>query len=308
MNIENVVIARKLSVLEYDMKREDISLDAVVARFKSLGTDGKRILESHTRQLESFQKIAELFNNPVIMVGDDLDRELLRPASLVISIGGDNYFQNVAHFLEDQLIIGVNSDPVNSDGSLTSFTSDSLKDFLTRLKENQFNIEEWTTLKATLNGRRLKTPSVSEIYIGAYKSTDMSRYLLNGEEQKSSGLIITTPAGRTGWYSAAYRYIYQYDRRGSHDFEEPVLWPMVPYDKTDNAGFLIVREPFVADRTKAYHFNVEGIIRGQEKFIIKWLAHGLGLLSIDAKDEHELKRGDVVEVEISDKPLKVVVP
>lgn len=320
MNIENVVIARKLSVLEYDMKHDGISLDKAVTKFQALGADGRRILESHVRQLESFRKVAELFDNPIIMVGDDLDRELLRPASLVISLGGDNYLQNVSHFIDQQIILAVNSDPVGSDGSLTNFTADSLREFLPRLNAGHFNIEEWTRLRVVLNGRSIETLSVSEIYIGAHKSTDMSRYILEvdnlltgnlKEEQKSSGLVIATPAGETGWYSAASRYIHFYNNRDNRDYDEPLLWPFTPtVHKTEKNAFLIVREPFVTSRlgrSRGYGL-LTGRIQEQEKFRISWLAHGKGLLSIDAKDEHELTRGDVVEVEISDKPLKVVVP
>src|SRR3989344_5408850 len=219
MNIENIVIAIKMSVLEYDAYRAETDLETALEKFTAMGVDGQKIIDSHCRQRESWEKVLDTLGNKFelaeLIKGDNI-RGIL-PNSLVIAIGGDNYLQLVSHFIENQPLVGINSDPENSDGALTYFTADSFVDFIAKLESGKFKIEEWTRLQASLNGKKIPTLATSEIYYGAYKSTDMSRYILElrkgsrgrvreSEEQKSSGLIIATKAGETGWYDAASRY------------------------------------------------------------------------------------------------------
>lgn len=298
---EDIVVARKLTVFEYEGKKEGINPTAGLERFKKLGSDGERILRSHLRQLKSFDEITSVLDNPQIIVGDEIDKGLFKPNSLVIALGGDNYFQHVAHFIDNQLILGINADPETSSGALLNFTADSFIDFLPRLQNREFNIDEWVRLQARINGQRVQFLATSEIYIGAYKSTDMSRYslkypnrltklisntrrIMEKEEQKSSGIIVATAsAGLTGWYKAAAHITHSDD------------------EKEANRAWFTVREPFKSKKT-------DGYLNPHEQLMITWLAHNNGMVNIDASDEHEVKRGDTIEVRISDQPLRVVTP
>lgn len=329
MNIENIVLTGKLSVLEYDSKKQGISLEEAIEKTKTLGVDGEKILSSHYRQVESFEKVLDGLGRLTLPVdknvGDDIPKEVITPNSLVIACGGDNYFQLVSHFIKDQHIIGINTDPVGSNGALTYFTADSFIDFLPKLYSvtDNFNGEKWTRLQATINGKKIPTLATSEIYYGAYKSTDMSRYILElrkgsrgrrrkSEEQKSSGLIVSTKAGETGWYDAASRYannrpeysvFYTYIMQGRVQNIHPVENPNYPV----RSAHFITREPFVSSPEQRLK-NYSGYIREKETINLTWLAHGKGLVSIDARDEYEITRGDTVEIRISDTPLRVVIP
>lgn len=294
--IENIVIARKLTVLEYEAKKYGYSIDESVEKFKQAGADGEKVLASHYRQLETFTKISQSLDNPVVVNGDEVDKNLLHPESVILAIGGDNYFQHISHFLENQLIVGINSDPETSSGSLLQFSADGFLDFLPRLKNGEFDIKEWVRLQAIINGGPVETQAISEIYLGAYKSTDMSRYLLDYPDQfhpqriiehdlqKSSGIIVATAsAGLTGWYRSAAHISYP------------------DYVRKFQKAFYTVREMFDG-------IHDEGDIFPEEKITITWQAHGDGLVSIDCQDEHIIKRGDKVEIQISNQPLRVVSP
>ena len=300
MNIENIVIAIKMSVLEYDAYRAETDLETALEKFTAMGVDGQKIIDSHYRQRESWEKVLDTLGNKFelaeLVMGDNI-RGIL-PNSLVIAIGGDNYLQLVSHFIGNQSLIGINSDPENSDGTLTHFTAESFIDFVPKLESGKFNIEEWTRLQATINGERIPTLATSEIYYGAYKSTDMSRYNLSiwpedakflEEEQKSSGLIFATDAGITGWYKGAARYL-----DPSENYSD--------YPKQLKKVIAVVREPF-----GKYNLNSFALFNSC-RIDLTWLAHGKGLISIDARDEYEITRGDTVEIRLSDTPLRVVTP
>lgn len=297
MTIENIVLARKLSVLEYDMNRYETNFEQSVLKYYGMGADGEKIIKSHERQLQSEKLVLDalrahpdLEDMLSIIRGDTIPQTIIGNKTLIVALGGDNYFQHISHYLKDQPLVGVNSDPVNSEGALTYFTPERFIDFLPKLESGEFNVEEWTRLQATINRKVISTLATSEIYYGAHKSTDMSRYLLFGlEEQKSSGLIITTGAGSTGWYKAASAYI-----RGLT--EKPKIYP-----KTYPNALVVAREIFAHEpHTLSFEFS--------DKLELKWLAHGNGLVSIDARDEYEIVRGDEVVIKVSDTPLKVVTP
>lgn len=293
---KKIVISRKLSVLEYAMKREGKTEKEILASYQKRGVDKEIILTSHQRQLASFKSIVELFDKPTVMVGDELDSKLLPTGILVIALGGDNYLQNVSHYLENQYLVGINPDPQNSTGSLTLFTADSFIKFLPQLKNGQYQVENWTRLQVKLNNQLIDIPALSEVYVGTNKSTDMSRYQITinqkkntSEQQKSSGVIIATGTGTTGWFSAADRYL-----------KVRQILPRI----AKQASF-VVREPYMPQKPFSL---LSGQIKERESIIINWLAHGQGLLSLDSKVEYNLNRGDNITVAINDKPLKVIIP
>lgn len=293
MGIENVVIARKLSVLERYCQEQNVSISEGVAKFRFDGRGGERVVRSFEVQLESYKRISDALNDANIVEGDNLDQNVFKNAKLVASLGGDNYFQLVSHLVDNQLIVGINSDPENSSGALTYFTADSFIDYLPRLRNGDFDVENWTRLQTKLNGQTVPVLTISEIYVGAYKSTNMSTYVLDSEEQKSSGVIIATPAGLTGWYKAV-----------ANDYELEA--DTAPIARTDYHAYFVVREPFTQGEKK--YMLTSGRINPNQKLSIQWLAHGYGLLSIDSVDEHEIRRTDEIEVAISDKSLRVIKP
>lgn len=295
-NLSKILIARKLTLFEYDQKRTGLSSDDLLKRYADFGADLKNILESHKRQISSFKGFLLNFPDPKVIVGETLTKRDVKNASLVISFGGDNFFQYVSHFLDMQLVAGVNSDPLKSDGALTSFEPGSFIKFLSNLIEGRYDIEEWARLQAFKNGKKLSPLAVSEIFIGARESIDMSRYILSvngvGEEQKSSGILISTGTGSTGWYNSTYKY--------SHHGKNGI------FPKQSNYARFIIREPYMGRLSK--HKTFGGWLRTHEKLEVRWLAHGKGVVSIDPEVNYQLRRGDQVSVVVADSPLRVVVP
>jgi NAD kinase len=293
INFEKVIIARKLSVLEYEARELGISQAEMLEHYKNTGSDWETILASHNRQREALSELEKALPGIKIQTGFQLRPEAMKDLQAVIALGGDDHYQYVSHFLENQLLIPINSDTQKSDGALSDFTVSTFIDELPRIKNGEFDIESWTRLQVDLNGQRIPELAISQIFIGAVDNEDMSRYSLNyrgqNELQKSSGLIIATGTGSTGWYDAAVRYL-------KEDGEK--------FDRTEKKAVFVSREPF---NGRFSNLNLKsGEFFPDEKLIITSLMNKPAKVGIDALVRRDFPRGSVVEIKISDSPLSVL--
>lgn len=242
------------------------------------------ILKSHDKQLEVRENFKNIFKSDFLML-DEV--KIITGYDLIIVLGGDNSFTNISHHIKDAMILGVNSDPERSVGSLTKWSINNINDikYLSSLIENKkYGIESWTRLKAKVDGKDI-TQATSEYFLGEKLRSQMSRHILelNGKkiEQKCSGLLIATGVGSTGWYKSASK--------------SPDLWPKdALYAK------------FLA--TELYSGDVKnGYISGDDILKIYSLNDNDGCLSVDAWEHILFERGMLAEISIGS-PLKVLIP
>lgn len=119
----------------------------------------------------------------------------------VVVLGQDGLVANTLKYLREQPLIGVNPDPQRWDGVLLPFTVKDLRRLVPEVLRSQRQVREVTLARAELNdGQSLY--GVNDLFIG--RRTHVSaRYQLelNGtlEQQSSSGIIVSTGMGSTGW-------------------------------------------------------------------------------------------------------------
>lgn len=121
---------------------------------------------------------------------------------LVIAIGQDGLVANVLKYLDSQLLIGVNPDPDRWEGVLLPFTVTELGDLIPEVFANQCGTQDVTMAEVALNtGERLY--GVNDLFIGPRSHTS-ARYSIQlgnkTESQSSSGIIVSTGLGSTGWF------------------------------------------------------------------------------------------------------------
>jgi NAD kinase len=171
-----------------------------------------RIFDSHLRQEENRKYLQEkVFPKGKYIFRDDIFKENQSDFEFVVSLGGDNHFTYVAHESLPSIILGCNSDPETSVGALLGFTVESLEETILHNNGVTF-MEEWTVIFTTIyypTGEIVQAfPAVSEISIRNNSPDLISRYIVSHEglkeEQKSSGLLIYTGAGSTGWVASCY--------------------------------------------------------------------------------------------------------
>ncbi len=132
---------------------------------------------------------------------DDLDRFLFSDGDIVIAIGQDGLVANLAKYLSGQPVIGITPDPEETEGVLTPLTVDLLPRLLPKTAAGDINLQRRTMVQAQLDDGQ-KLTALNELFIG-HCSHQSARYVIQFETQKeyqsSSGVIVSTGTGLTGW-------------------------------------------------------------------------------------------------------------
>ncbi len=131
---------------------------------------------------------------------------LFSAQDLVITVGQDGLVANTARYVGAQPIVAINPDPAQFDGVLLPFAVDQALPAVARTLEAKARVREVTLAEATLaDGQRLL--AFNDLFIGA-RTHVSARYRLQvgekKEEQSSSGLLVATGAGSTGWMSSVF--------------------------------------------------------------------------------------------------------
>jgi hypothetical protein len=175
-----------------------------------LATRGRQIEEveaRHQAQLGAMTAVANAI--PVdwrrgIVERADVSRFLFAADDIVVAVGQDGLVANVAKYLDGQLVIGVNPDPVRNMGVLVRHAPTAVSQLLQVLAAggDKAQIEERTMVEASVDdGQRLL--ALNEVYIG-HESHQTARYTLvtaegEAERHASSGLMAASGTGATGW-------------------------------------------------------------------------------------------------------------
>lgn len=132
---------------------------------------------------------------------DDLNRFLFFPNDIVVGLGQDGLVANLAKYLSGQPVLGISPDLASSEGVLARHGLDDLGGLLVRVAAADMDVSARSMVQASSsNGDRLL--ALNELFIG-HRSHQSARYELNfdgrSEYQSSSGLIVSTGTGLTGW-------------------------------------------------------------------------------------------------------------
>ncbi len=131
----------------------------------------------------------------------DLDRFLFAPEDVVVAVGQDGLVANVAKYLDGQPVLGVNPDRTLYDGVLVPLAPERVGALLAPAAEGRVRLQHRSMVEATLeDGQTLL--ALNEIFVG-HHSHQSARYELcvgdRREMQSSSGIIVSSGTGATGW-------------------------------------------------------------------------------------------------------------
>lgn len=130
---------------------------------------------------------------------------LFAPDALVVVLGQDGLVANTLKYLKNaQPIIGVNPDPARWDGVLLPFQVNDLASITPEAIAAKRPLNRITMARAVLNdGQELH--AVNDLFIGP-RSHVSARYQIkqgeHSETHSSSGLIVSTGLGSTGWFQS----------------------------------------------------------------------------------------------------------
>lgn len=176
------------------------------ARFvlQSRGLTLDELTHRHERQLAALQAVLTALPRTwrrARVSREELDRFLFEPEDLVIAVGQDGLVANTAKYLTGQPVLGINPLPELYEGVLVRYPSGAAPDAFAMFDRARLPTEPRTMVQATLaDGQRLV--ALNEVFIG-HRSHQSARYSLFfaglSERQSSSGLIVSTGTGATGW-------------------------------------------------------------------------------------------------------------
>jgi len=222
--------------------------------------------------------------------------------NLIVVIGQDGLVANTAKYSNGCPIIAVNPDKGRYDGVLLPFDVSNFVVGVENVLSNRYHSRKLPFAEARLNdGQRLL--AFNDIFIGA-SSHVSARYRISfnqcTEEHSSSGLIVSTSAGSTGWLSSIFNMAY-----GVMGMFETNLQPHRPSLK-ENELLFAVREPFQSVRTQIG--IAAGIIRDFGRLTIESLMPSNGIIFSDGveSDFLQFNSGSVVTVQIADKSAIIV--
>lgn len=154
--------------------------------------------------IESAEKILRQYGRVQRLERSFLPNFLFGPDDVVVVAGQDGLVANTLKYLKGQPLIAINPAPHRFDGKLLPFQLHDLTDITGAVLNKRFTAKAVTMAEANLNdGQTLL--AVNDLYIGP-KLPVSARYELSyrdkTEMQSSSGIIISTGLGSTGWLSS----------------------------------------------------------------------------------------------------------
>jgi hypothetical protein len=134
----------------------------------------------------------------------DLPRFLFEPDDVLLAVGPDGLVANLAKYLDGQPVVGVDPEPGSQPGVLVRHGPDAVARVLAAVAGGRAAVEPRSMVEAELDdGQRLA--ALNEIFVGD-AGHQSARYRLfapsgpeGGERQSSSGVVVGTGTGATGW-------------------------------------------------------------------------------------------------------------
>lgn len=143
----------------------------------------------------------ELYGRVQVVDRTFIPNFMFGPDDIVVVVGQDGLVANTLKYLDRQELIAVNPDPSRWDGVLLPFTAGDMKSVVADALRGRRPVREVSMAKASLNdGQTLY--AVNDLFIGQ-KTHVSARYTIRSgqleEQQSSSGVIVSTGLGATGW-------------------------------------------------------------------------------------------------------------
>jgi hypothetical protein len=293
-----------MSRFEREKLDTGLSEQELIDRYTSRGESGLRILAAHLHHTEALALCAREIPKGQIISLNELEGSKIPPhIKVIIALGGDDFFKLVNHCAPHELsILGVNSDPTSSVGALLPVTIEGLADALTLLERGEYRVEPWTRLALSIDGVPYGS-AINDIVLGKRDFRLTSRHELEyrGEKvtQRSSGILISTGVGSTGWYASAGLYL------GQHDRSFPKTAPYARFELREPS---VTIEEVGGARVTRLPKLVEGTLHAGETIRITSLNDDEGLASRDSLDSIPFPRGAVAEISIDPHPRNVLMP
>lgn len=238
-----------------------------------------------------------------------LDRSLIptfefREEDLVLAFGQDGLVANTAKYVGSQPIVAVNPEPTRFDGVLLPFQSGEAKTAVAKVIDGKAAVREITLAEVQLNDSQ-RLLAFNDFFIGA-RSHISAQYRIEhkkrSEIQSSSGVLVSTGAGSTGWVSSVFNMA-----SGVATFCGGRSGNAVKLPWEDRRLIYVVREPFISRHSQAG--IVAGMLEQQDELVLQSLMPTAGVIFSDGieSDFLEFNSGSIARVHAAAQKARLVV-
>ena len=262
--------------------------------------DRQKILESHQEQQRALAEFKLAFPEATLVSRDEFRKRIqngdLNSFKAILALGGDNHIQWVSHWIDSsQIFIGVNSDPIYSAGNTLQFTWHDLNGVRQHLLNGTYHLKPITRLEASLDNVKLPS-ALSEIFIGRQASIntatlaeamyDENTRFSELVRSKSSGYLIASPMGSTGWTGKVLEEQFHFD----------------PAIDTSKLGAIVVRREHFSGANNT--MPARTLSSGDVLKLVSEMNDG-GVISVDCDwdTQFEFNRGSQLVISIDPNPL-----
>lgn len=224
----------------------------------------------------------------------DLHRFDFAPEDVVLVVGPDGLVANTAKYVADQPVVGVDPEPGRNPGLLVRHAARQARRALADVARGTAAVEERALVRATLDDGT-HVDALNDVYVG-HAGHQSARYRLTdpegGERQSSSGVVVTTGTGATGWATSLAR-----GRAGAPHLPGPA----------DDALAWFVREAWPSPTTGAD--RTCGLLAAHEDLVLVVESDALVVFG-DGLEADRLTAtwGQTVRVGLSPRRLRLVAP
>jgi NAD kinase len=272
-------------------------LTELVERFNTLA-QAKFYIEHAGQDFAEYEREDEAYRRSVELVRRSLEIGLktqvierglvptftFLPNDLVVTLGQDGLVANTAKYVGSQPIIAVNPDPARFDGILLPFLPGQVEGAVTSVLEGRSRIRAITLAEAKMNdGQRLL--AFNDLFLGAQTHVS-ARYRIHWkkaeEQQSSSGVLVSTGAGSTGWMSSVFHMA-----AGVAAMSGGAAVKGVRLDWEDRRLLFVVREPFLSRHSQVN--IIAGLVEPQDKLVLESLMPSGGVIFSDGVEADYLQ-------------------
>jgi NAD kinase len=291
-------------------------LAELIDRFNTVA-QAKFYIEHAGGSFEEYQEEDEAYRRSIAAIRGSIeiglkvhviDRELVPtftflPEDLIVTLGQDGLVANTAKYVGTQPIIAVNPDPERFDGVLLPFLPNQARQAIERVAEGDCRIRAVTMAEARLNdGQRLL--AFNDLFVGAQSHVSARyriRWIKAEEPQSSSGVLVSTGAGSTGWMSSVFNMA-----SGVAAFAGGRGMKSMRLDWEDRRLLFAVREPFISRHSSAS--IVAGIVEPQQSLGLESLMPSGGVIFSDGveADFLQFNSGAIATIQAAQETAQLV--
>jgi NAD kinase len=323
--IENVVIVRSKTRLEQLTEKFNTKAQAkfyIQQNVTNVLQKKSKVAVKKEEVEKSFNEYEEEHNSLYSSLGSihkslskkikykEIDRTFLSnfiftEKDLVVVIGQDGLVANTAKYVNNIPIIGVNPDPNQYDGVLLPFNTSNFEHAIENVLSNRYQYKEVTMAEAKMNdGQRLL--AFNDFYIGPTSHVS-ARYQISfqniSERHSSSGIIVSTGAGSTGWMSSVFNMAQSIMKNFGHS--PATASQQMPWDAQEL--MFVVREPFLSKTSQVQ--LTAGLIKTGQELTLESFMPGSGVIFSDGleSDFLQFNSGAIATIGIAPEKAKLVI-